>query len=357
VRLLSVMGEYYAYRSLTFFDRMGAILTLIAAMFTVTWIQRHNELTALQAAGIPKSRVMVSVIAAVAAISLLGMVNRELVIPSAREQLSHNAQDLGGRSAKELQPRLDYHTEILFRGVETFADRKRIHKPTFLLPRGLSRYGKQLIAENAFYQPASGDQPGGYLLDKLSQPKDLDRQPSLSLAGQQVIITPQDAPWLQPGQCFVVSDVSFDHLTGGWKDLASIFELIRGLRNPSLDFGADVRVTIHARVVQPLLDVTLLFLGLPLVLSGNRNMFFAIGLCVGVVLGFMLVVIGCQYLGASGLLNPALAAWLPLMIFVPCAAAMYEPVQGSRGGAAKRTKTAGTHKPRGAAKRARAARV
>ena len=31
------------------------MLTLIAAMFTVTWIQRHNELTALEAAGIPKA--------------------------------------------------------------------------------------------------------------------------------------------------------------------------------------------------------------------------------------------------------------------------------------------------------------
>jgi lipopolysaccharide export system permease protein len=48
--LLRVMGEYYAYRSLWFFDRMSGILTLIAAMFTVTWIQRHNE-PALQRAG------------------------------------------------------------------------------------------------------------------------------------------------------------------------------------------------------------------------------------------------------------------------------------------------------------------
>ena len=29
----------------------------------------------------------------------------------------------------------------------------------------------------------------------------------------------------------------------------------------------DVRVTVHSRVVQPILDVTLLFLGLPLVVA------------------------------------------------------------------------------------------
>ena len=52
--------------------------------------------------------------------------------------------------------------------------------------------------------------------------------------------------------------------------------------------GADVRVAIHSRVTQPLLDITLLFLGLPLVLSReNRNMYLAIGMCVGVVIAFM----------------------------------------------------------------------
>ena len=77
-QLLSVMGQYYAYQSLSFFDRTSGILTLIAAMFTVTWIQRHNELTALEAAGLSKGRIIKPVIVAVAAISVLAAANREL---------------------------------------------------------------------------------------------------------------------------------------------------------------------------------------------------------------------------------------------------------------------------------------
>ena len=50
--LLAILGEFYAYRAIVFFDRIGGILTMISAMFTVTWIQRHNELTALMAAGV-----------------------------------------------------------------------------------------------------------------------------------------------------------------------------------------------------------------------------------------------------------------------------------------------------------------
>jgi lipopolysaccharide export system permease protein len=104
--------------------------------------------------------------------------------------------------------------------------------------------------------------------------------------------------------------------------------LVEGLSNRSLDFGADVRVAIHTRMVQPLLDLNLLFLGLPLVLSrDNRNVFAAIGLCAILSTAFMLVVLGFQYLGTIYLLDPALAAWSPLMIFVPLAVALFEQVR------------------------------
>ena len=56
-------------------------------------------------------------------------------------------------------------------------------------------------------------------------------------------------------------------------------------------------------------------------------MFLAIGLCVGLVVGFVLVVAACQYLGSIYWLEPALAAWLPLMIFIPSAVAMCEPLR------------------------------
>ena len=101
--------------------------------------------------------------------------------------------------------------------------------------------------------------------------------------------------------------------------------MVAGLKNPSLDFGADVRVAIHVRIVQPMLDVTLLFLGLPLVLAReSRNMYLSIGMCVGVVSIYSLTVLSCQYLGTVYMLSPALSAWLPLMVYVPMAVAMFD---------------------------------
>ena len=44
------MVEYYTPRVALVFDRTGAFLILLAAMFTITWLHRSNELTALFAA-------------------------------------------------------------------------------------------------------------------------------------------------------------------------------------------------------------------------------------------------------------------------------------------------------------------
>ena len=82
-------------------------------------------------------------------------------------------------------------------------------------------------------------------------------------------------------------------------------------------------MAIHSRVLQPLMDTTLLMLGLPLMFSrSNRNIFISIGLCVCVAVVFSLAVLACRSLGGVHMLNPALAAWLPLMVFGPVAVGM-----------------------------------
>jgi lipopolysaccharide export system permease protein len=144
------------------------------------------------------------------------------------------------------------------------------------------------------------------------------------------VITPVGNDWLRPDQVFVVSGLSFEFLSAGanWRDFAATSEMIRELRAPSTDLGNDVRVAIHTRFMQPFLDTTLLFLGLPFVVTRtNRNPFLAIGLCLAVVTVFMVVVLGCQSLGSSGWLQPALAAWLPLLLFAPLAAGMSDSLR------------------------------
>jgi lipopolysaccharide export system permease protein len=322
--LFGIMASYYAYHSLAFFDSTSGILAMISAMFTVTWLQRHQELTAIMAAGISKLRILKPLLFAAAGVSLLGVANRELVIPRVRDQLTRDTKDLGGDATRDLQPRFD-RNDILIGGDKVVLAERRIIKPAFVLPPTLSTYGKQLAAREASYLDATAEHPAGFVLYDVSAPSNIERLGSLAIDDRQVIFTRKDAPWLTEGEVFVASDLPFPLLASGsnWRRYASMGELINELNNPSTDLGADVRVAVHTRMVQPLMDGTLLMLGLPLMLSrGSRNVFLSIGICLGVATAFTLIALSCQSLGGLSVLRPSLAAWLPLMMFVPVAAAM-----------------------------------
>ena len=123
----------------------------------------------------------------------------------------------------------------------------RIEKPTLHLPTRLAEYGSRLTAKNAYYRPAADGRPEGYLLCGVTQPEDLAKCASIYDGQNPAILMPKDAAWLEPDQCFVVSGLEFEHLAGGtaWRQYSSTLDLIRGLRNPSVGFGPDVRVTLE----------------------------------------------------------------------------------------------------------------
>lgn len=328
--LLRIMATYYSYRAVAFFDRTAGILTLIAVMFTITWIQRHNEMTALLAAGISRVRVLRPVLLAGIGVGLLAAANRELVMPNIREHLATDSKNIGGEEAAAMQSRFDSETDILLGGELIVPASQKIVNANFVLPRSLAQFGRQLSAKEAVYLPAKGDLPSGYIMHAVTAPKAILKTPALLLNNKPVIYTPVGSDWLLPDQVFVVSGVSFEFLAAGatWRDFASTKEMIEQLRSPSTDLGADVRVAIHSRFVQPFLDTTLLFLGLPFVVTRtNRNPFISIGMSLGVVSIFMIAALGSQQLGLKGLVEPALAAWLPLMIFAPVATAMSDTLR------------------------------
>jgi lipopolysaccharide export system permease protein len=327
--LMKIIAAFYAYQSLFFFDLISSLLVLMSAMFTVAWIQRHHEMTALMASGVSRIRVVAPVLVASVAIILLSVVNREMVIPKIKNELAMRPSDLKGKVVEELKPVYDDATDVLIQGRCAVVDEQQIESPVFVVPPykpSLCTYGKQWSATTAQYMAAVGGRPAGYLLIDVIEPKNLVQLRSLKLDGRPVLITPHDHPeWLKPTEALVVSDVTVDDLTGGlvMRRFASTGELISKLKNHSVYFSPDVRVNIHARILQPLLDLTLLFLGLPLVAArDNRNVFMAIGVCMGLVAFFFIVAIACQQLGANCLIPASLAAWLPLMIFVPAAVGM-----------------------------------
>jgi lipopolysaccharide export system permease protein len=324
--LAVVLGSYYGYRLISFFDATSPVIALASAMFALSWLERHNELTALLAAGITRWRIARPAIVFAAVISLIAATNRELVLPAVRHHFARNAQNLRGDANTPFDARYDHRTEILFRGRHARLIDQTIESPSLLLPPTLAHYGPQLDAGSMQWQPAAATHPAGYLLSDVREPADIDRIEPIEPS---IIITRSEADWLEPRQCFVVSEVSFEQMIGSanWRQYSSTPELVRSIANPSLGLGPDVPLRAHARFVAPLLDMSLALLGIPLVVGpSRRGIFVAVGLCVLMTVVFFAVVMGCHALATGDLLSPSLGAWVPLLILGPLAAWRAQPM-------------------------------
>ncbi len=327
--MLGVVATYYGPRVLQFFDKTSGIIAMLVVVVAIGMLQRSNELLALMAAGVSPARVILPLLVAASVVSGLAVANRELGLPRFRASLASNAQDLGGEALRKCTPRYDIRNDILIGGKSTRAKRREIEQPQFRLPPEMTAWGRQISATSAFQLPANAEHPAGYLFHGVKQPTNLAQLASLQQEGAVVLYSPADTPWLQSDECFVVSVVSFEQLTvgGSWKQYMSSWELITGLWNQSIEPGADVRVILHSRLMQPFLDVSLVLLGLPLVLARNsRNIFLAAGMCGTLVAVVYLVVLTCHGLGSNYLLDPRLATALPLAVFGPIAYTLARPI-------------------------------
>src|SRR5438034_4025213 len=87
---------YYGYKTTQIFDRLAEAIALLAAMFTVAWMQRNNELLPLLSAGVSTRRVVRPVLLAACATLVLSVLNQELVLPNIDNYLVDHRGDREG---------------------------------------------------------------------------------------------------------------------------------------------------------------------------------------------------------------------------------------------------------------------
>ncbi|MDG2013618.1 MAG: LptF/LptG family permease, partial [Pirellulaceae bacterium] len=304
-------------------DRTAPLIALVAAIFSVAFMQRSNELTAISAAGISKRRIAKPLVLTTLAIVVLTMVNRETLIPAFRNLLAMQPQDLSAGKARSVAMIDDHETGISIRGKEVMPVNQEIRGPVFTLPPELGHLGSTISAGLGHYLPENQDHPAGYLLSQVTS----DIKPGANLTDSpQIVFLPEQNSWLGSEQVFIASSVDTLYLAFP-KEMsrnATLGEMVQRSHDTS-SWSNQLKVDIHWRIVQPIFDMSILLIGLPLVISrGERNLFFSAGICLTVVMLMFLVAIACQGMGASRVLSSAsLAAWLPIILFLPFAAMTY----------------------------------
>jgi lipopolysaccharide export system permease protein len=338
IDLIRHMGRYYLIRMSKFYDQLCGVISMMAAIFTVTWMQRNNELVAMLAAGISTQRAIRPVLVSAVLVGGLSVINQEWIIPAFSEELQRPPDD-DGKQEVRCFARSDINA-IEIHGGHGYRDTQTIEPFDALLP--ISRFGTQMNLEakearwfsesdvtvpyrkgwllyGARLGPA-GVEPDGKILIRLSA-DDLKDFP------------PPRRPENGAGEAFFLrTNGSFEIVTRSlqWYYFASTTDLIRTINEPGIGSTekTEISVFLHSRMLRPLASFTLLLLSLPLVLGGDtRNMFINLGLSLATSALFYAVAFIVQYLGSNRVLEPVLAAWLPLFAFGTLAVSRWDKIR------------------------------
>ena len=321
--LIAVMLRYYSPYLLLLFDWTGAIIALMAFLFTIGWLRGTRELTAMLSTGISHGRIFRPILIASLVLLVLQLLNRELVLPNYRDVLLLKAKDWSGEASQPIRAQYDTVNRILVDGRALQTKTRTILNPTFRLDGDYPMYGDMMLGDSAVWLGATADHGSGYLIDGVQRPEKIDELPSVGFKGRYILLTSRDQDWLRAGQCFFATTLHTDFLQTKQSAIrmASIQELVSRVRNPAVHSSMALRVLLHERLVRLPLDYALILLGLPMVLNRHeRNLFVMIAAVSMTVLGFFALKTVSGAMGSGGyLLSPMMAAWMPLLILGPIA--------------------------------------
>jgi lipopolysaccharide export system permease protein len=324
MKFLGHIGKYYAARSTTIFDRLSEMIVLLAAMFTIAWVQRNNELLPQLSAGVSTQRVVRPVLLSACGFLTLAILNQELLIPQLSTVLSIQRDDPNGE--RDLVVRTGYEPNgVCLWG--SIGNRKDLVVRDFgcnIKPlQNTAGNIVNLTAKQAKYIPPTPDhkpRTGGWLLSSAKVKPELDNWTRTDVLEQ-----------INDTKFFLYTqEVDFDVVTRDqhkWFYLAATYRIFQELCKPDVQRLAQMAVLFHMRLTRPILGMILVFLGLSVILRDqNRNVFISAGQCLVLCATFFAVCFACQQLGDKEYVAPALAAWLPVLIFGPMAFVMFDAI-------------------------------
>ena len=318
IAIFQHVGAYYGFRITKIFDQLCEPIVLMAAMFTIAWMQRCNEQFPLLSAGVSTQRIVLPVLLCAVFLLSLTVINQEVFIPRVADQLNLDKDDPGGKKALRIQGQCFEPNGIHINGRS--ADRKKQSVAEFevTIPKELAGVMMVLTAQEAVYVPGTGPRKGGWEMTN-TKPATMDP------LGDGSILEVIDS-----GRYFLhTRSVDFQSLTRNpnWYQLTSTWQLYQELDKPEAGRQASMAVLFHTRLTRPLLGLLLVVMGLSVILRDqNRNVIISSGMCLVLCAVFFATLYACKILGDSEVLPPALAAWTPVLGFGPLSMVLFDAV-------------------------------
>ncbi len=302
---------------------MGPILTLAAAMFALTFLNRGNEFTAIKASGISVYRIVVPIFILGACCSGLTFLCQEWVLPQLREPIR---DALAISRSGSLRPDSfydsvhDLHIQVKrYHPVTKIAEGVNVRRWSLSHKESVSREKLIIDALQMHWIPlpsSPGEQERGRWVLRDGSIQRWDGRGELVLnsgeEGFEQLKRPFREYQLETSLLPIdleTSDQDISYLS--WKELEA-----QHRRQPE---QRHLLVKLHHHSAFPLSHVILLFLGIPFVVNfESRSFVLGLAVCFSLCAGYFLLSSMAMSLASDSgdaVVPPVLAAWLPNILF------------------------------------------
>jgi lipopolysaccharide export system permease protein len=302
---------YYAPKLFEYFRDFSGTTILLAAAFSLARMTRQNELTAVLASGISLKRVIGPIVLLGFALNMVMVLDQEIILPSMSHVLVRRHDEMSTLRRVKIW-NLPDKNEALLNGdydpqTQTILDMLVILRQDALLSGTIKADSatwqadqkRWVLTNGQYFKPV-------YTADVA----DSNYQPVTQITYYQSELSPQYL-WLQRNSAF--------------KNLMSSRELTQLLLSRALRpvDRAEALSEKHFRFTDPIINMVMLMLGLPMLVSRERRStktsialaMLGAGGCFVATFACKLLASGNIYVGSD--FKRLLLAWLPIIVFLP----------------------------------------
>ncbi|MGH7953821.1 MAG: LptF/LptG family permease, partial [Limisphaerales bacterium] len=315
LHLLDVLGYSFAMTP-EFLVTILPVALLLALLYTLTNHTRHNEITAMRAAGMSLWRICIPYFVVGFAASLALFALNEFLVPRSTNWANHIM-------TRYVQKTGDMETQNNFRNVplvnarenrKWFIGEYRVKSATMLNPQvNWNSDGKnyQLNAARAIRTN------GVWIFFNVKELAQSNASSFVPLIETNELAMPQfDVTPAQIQSEIKINGDQIHHDTGAEIPLADIFRYLRLHPNLPRADSAWLFTELHGRLAAPWTCLVVVLIAIPFgAASGRRNLFFGVAGGIFICFAFFMIQKISLALGSHGDLPAWLAAWLPNFIF------------------------------------------
>jgi len=302
---------YYGRNITLYFRDIAGTITVVAAAFSLGKMVRNHEFVAMMASGVSLKRVVGPVLVLSTLFTGLLVVDQELLIPSLSDQLMRRKNTLPGQEWYSVWFIPDSHGHLICSHQFNVAT-ATLQSPTILLREKTEHPGIWEVTGVISARQAAYNQHTGLwdLLDgTVSQ--------AGALEGPQPLAT-YDSGDLGPKDIPIRQSVGYESLLSS-RQLAAL-----AAQNTKIKDVAQLYSQKHFRITDPILNLTMLLISLPVLICRDpRMMKSAVLLSFSLTAACSITTFACKMLSTEtvflGRIMPEFWAWLPVFIFVPIA--------------------------------------